>query len=315
VIAIVSVLITSVLLVALWWNIDIRLIASALAQADPWMLAAAVSIIFPITGLRALRFYWVAQGAIAGLGEATKLTFVSSALSLVAPAKSGDLIKSYAVAKTGGRAAGEAVAMVVFERLCDLLALIAWCVLGWAIGRPVVAVLPDAFWWMLAGVGVVCAILIGSQTAAVAIYSVAARILHRFSLRKIADLVQGWPHLLQSLGAERWRLVAFSFLLWAVHLVQMWLFTVALGAHVPLLVAASLSAVALMAGQLPLTVAGLGTRDLVLVALFAGYMPKASAAAMGILTASRNFIPPLVGLLFLRPYLSSAIADVREYRK
>lgn len=307
-----SLAITAGLLVVLYRSLDLRLVAATLAQADHWMLGAAVAVILPITVLRALRFYWVAQGAVPGIGEATRLTFVASALNLVAPAKSGDLIKSYAVARRGDRPAGDAVAMVVFERLCDLLALIAWCVLGWALGRPVVAVLPDAFWWLLAGVGAGCALLIASESTAAALHAVASGILRRFALWRIGDLVEGWPRLLRSLGRERWRLVAFSFALWAAHLLQMWLFTIALGASVPLGVSASLSAVALMAGQLPLTVAGLGARDIVLVALFAGYMPKESAAAMGILTASRNLIPPLVGIAMIRPYLSTALAYFRR---
>jgi uncharacterized membrane protein YbhN (UPF0104 family) len=95
--------------------------------------------------------------------------------------------------------------------------------------------------------------------------------------------------------------VPFSLLLWLTHLFQIWLFTVALSLHVPFTVCASLSAIALMAGQLPLTVAGLGTRDVALVVLLAPYMAPESAAAMGVLISTRNFIPPLIGVPFMRP--------------
>ena len=61
----------------------------------------------------------------------------------------------------------------------------------------------------------------------------------------------------------------FSLFLWLVHLTQIWMFTVALSVRMPFMVCASLSAVALMAGQLPFTFAGLGARDVALVVLLA----------------------------------------------
>jgi len=109
--------------------------------------------------------------------------------------------------------------------------------------------------------------------------------------------------------------VPFSLLLWLAHLFQIWLFTVALSLHIPFTVCASLSAIALMAGQLPLTVAGLGTRDVALVVLLAAYVAPESAAAMGVLISTRNFLPPLIGLPFMRPYMASVIEDARRWRR
>ena len=60
------------------------------------------------------------------------------------------------------------------------------------------------------------------------------------------------------LRSRRHWIVPFSLLLWLAHLFQIWLFTVALSTQVPFFVCASLSAVALMAGQMPFTLAGLG---------------------------------------------------------
>ena len=107
----------------------------------------------------------------------------------------------------------------------------------------------------------------------------------------------------------------FSLGLWLTHLIQIWLFTVALSASVPFAVCASLSAVALMAGQLPFTVAGLGARDVALVVLLSRYMPPESAAAMGVLISTRGLLPPLIGMPLMRPYLSTVVGDARRWRK
>ncbi len=128
-------------------------------------------------------------------------------------------------------------------------------------------------------------------------------------------MAAGWPDLLRTLRGHRPWIVLFSVVLWLVQLWQIWLFTVALSVDIPFMVCASLSAVALMAGQLPFTFAGLGTRDLALVLLLSPYMAPESAAAMGILIATRSLLPPLLGLPVMRPYVSSVIQDARRWRR
>lgn len=308
--------VTGVLLFVLYRSLDVRAVARALLGADPRWLAVSVGMIVPITFLRAVRFFWVAPpGALPGVGEAFRLTLAAGALNLVLPAKAGDLLKSYFVATRSHTSAGVSVAIVVYERLCDLFGLISWCLLGWLVARPVTPGVPTAFWMLLALVGIACTILISSDRAATVFRAVLTWLLQHSRLRKLRELAVGWPDLLTALrGRRRW-VVPFSLGLWLTHLVQIWLFTVALSAPVPFGVCASLSAVALMAGQLPLTVAGIGTRDVALVVLFSRYLAPETAAALGVLVTTRNLLPPLIGIPLMGPYLSSVVGDARRWRK
>jgi len=106
----------------------------------------------------------------------------------------------------------------------------------------------------------------------------------------------------------------FSVFLWLVHLVQIWMFTVALSIQIPFLACVGLSAIALMAGQLPLTFAGLGARDVALVVLLRGYTTPEAAAALGLLIATRNLLPPLAAIPIMRPYVAAALGDARRWR-
>jgi uncharacterized membrane protein YbhN (UPF0104 family) len=208
-----------------------------------------------------------------------------------------------------------AIAIIVYERLCDMFGLIFWCLVGWFVGRPEVTSLPLVFWLLLAGVGALCGILIMSEWAAARWRSLMMRLIPDGKLRKLRQLAVGWPDLLEVLRPRRQWIVPFSLLLWLAHLSQIWLFTVALSLSVPFTVCASLSAIALMAGQLPLTLAGLGTRDVALVVLLASYMAPESAAAMGVLISTRNFIPPLIGIPLMRPYLATVVEEARRWRR
>lgn len=314
--SLVSLAVSGALLVALYRSLDLRLVGQTLLGADPVWLVVSVGIIVPITVLRAMRFFWVAPaGALPGVGEALRLTLAAAALNVFLPAKSGDLIKSYFVAKRSETSAGVSIAIVVYERLCDLFALIFWCLVGWLVGRPRVPGLPSFFWILLTGLGAACALLISSSRVALHGRAFMARAFPHRRLKRLRRIAQGWPDLLLMLrGRRRW-IVGYSLFLWLVHLVQIWFFTVTLGVDVPFTVSASLSAVALMAGQLPFTVAGLGTRDVALVLLLAQYMAPESAAAMGMLVSTRSLLPPLLGLPIMWPYLSSAVGDARRWRR
>lgn len=319
--ALLSLLVSGGLIYLLYRTLNLRQVGEALLTADRLWLVISIAMILPITALRAIRFFWVAPaGALPGLGEAFRLTLVSAALNVFVPAKAGDLIKSYFVAKRGHTTTGVAIAIIVYERLCDMFGLIFWCLLGWFVGRPEVTSLPTAFWLLLGGLGALCGILILSETAAGLWRALMMRMIpeggaRARKLRKVRQLAVGWPDLLEVLRSRRQWIVPFSLLLWFAHLFQIWLFTITLSLHVPFTVCASLSAIALMAGQLPLTVAGLGTRDVALVVLLAAYVAPESAAAMGVLISTRNFLPPLIGLPFMRPYLASVVDDARRWRR
>ena len=314
--ALISLLVSGGLIYLLYRTLNLRQVGEALLTANRFWLAVSIGLIVPITALRAIRFFWVAPaGALPSIGEAFKLTLVSSALNVFVPAKAGDLIKSYFVARRGHVPTGVAIAIIVYERLCDMFGLIFWCLVGWFVGRPEVTSLPIAFWSLLAVLGVICGVLISSERAAAVWRSLMMRLIPDGKLRKLRQLAMGWPDLLEVLRTRRVWIVPFSLLLWLAHLFQIWLFTIALSLHVPFTACASLSAIALMAGQLPLTVAGLGTRDVALVVLLASYMAPESAAAMGVLISTRNFLPPLIGLPLMRPYLASVVDEARRWRR
>jgi uncharacterized protein (TIRG00374 family) len=292
---------------------DLRQVGASLMAVNPAWLVVSVGLIIPITALRAIRFYWVAPaGALPGIMEAFRLTFLASALNLFVPAKGGDLAKSYFITRQSDTSAGVAIAIVVYERLCDLFGLIACCLLGWVIGRPQVPGLPTFFWWILAAIGIVSLLLVASLQAAEWWRALVIRLLPHRRFGKIRELAQGWPDLLQRLHGRRVGIVLFSPVLWFTHLFQIWLFTVALSAPIPFTICASLAALVLMAGQTPFTFAGLGARDAALVLLLSRYISPESAAAMGILTATRNLLPPLIGLPLMWRYLSSMVEARRS---
>jgi len=313
---VLSLAVSGALLIGLYLSVDLPAVAEVFRGASGGWLLVSLGMIVPITILRAMRFAWVVPaGAVPGLGEALRLTLVASAFNVFLPTKAGDFVKSYFVAKRGGASAGVAITAIVYERLCDLLGMIFWCLSAWLLGPPLLGNLPSFTWLLVGGGGLLCAVLILSERAADLSLTVVRRILVYRKLKVLRDLAEGWPALHRCLRGRRGGIALLSVFLWFVHLTQIWLFTVALGVSIPYFICARLSAVALMAGQLPLTFGGLGARDVALVVLFSGYMTPERAVALGILTASRGLLPPLAALPILRPYVSAVVDAGQEWRK
>src|ERR1044071_5009473 len=79
-----------------------------------------------------------------------------------------------------------------------------------------------------------------------------------------------------------------SVFIWFLHLLQIWLFILALKASVPFLTNLALSPLAILAGLLPVpTFGGAGTRDGALVVLYAPYFEAPKALALGLLCTAR----------------------------
>jgi uncharacterized membrane protein YbhN (UPF0104 family) len=92
-----------------------------------------------------------------------------------------------------------------------------------------------------------------------------------------------------------------SVALWAAHLVQIWLFARSLGS-VPLIGSMAAATLAILAGLLPFTMAGIGSRDAALVVLFGSWLTGAQGAALGMLATMRYLLPAIAGLPFVHDF-------------
>jgi uncharacterized protein (TIRG00374 family) len=128
---------------------------------------------------------------------------------------------------------------------------------------------------------------------------------------RVAALLVTWDdarRLALSGGGRRLGMAAGSLGLWLLHVAQIHVFFLAVGvAPAPLKVYAMVP-VAILAGLLPITQGGFGTRDAALIHLFGGDAAPAVLAAVGVLTGTRYVVPALVGLPLLPLVLQARAA-------
>ncbi|MDD5199765.1 MAG: lysylphosphatidylglycerol synthase transmembrane domain-containing protein [Terrimicrobiaceae bacterium] len=304
-----SLVISLGILAVLYWRIHPEKVIPVFANCSvPWLIASLL-MVAPLTLLTSARLCQLMPRAHPlGFLEANRLILLASVLNLVLPSKMGDMAKSVFMADRGHLRGPLALALVVFEKACDLLSLLVWCVFGLLLYPS-----KDALFWAMtlavAAGFLGLALLLGSKTFAGFCFGLGERFAPGKVRGKLAALHASWIEMHGYFWrdkAQLARIAANSLFIWFLHLVQIWMFTLALRTTVPFLANLALSPLAILAGLLPLTFAGVGTRDAALVFFYQPYMPAAAGAALGVLCTLRYVLPALLGL----PFLGPAIAEM-----
>lgn len=262
-----KVLIAVGLLAALYSAADWRSVARCLAALNPHFLTLALVLFVPQTLVSAWRWR-----AILGplhsvdLSTAVRHTLASSATNLIVPAKLGDFSKAAMLPLTGAGPRARASGLVVIEKLADVASLLTWLALGT---------------WLVPHYGLAAAVGGGAL-----VLMVAACVFGR-RITPIRD-----PRFALSVCGS-------SMLLWALHLAQIQAFLWSADVCVSWSLMAARVPWALFAGLVPISPWGMGTRDSVLVWLFADVASASSMAVVGLLTSLRYLVPGAVGIPFL----------------
>ncbi|KAI9130991.1 lysylphosphatidylglycerol synthase transmembrane domain-containing protein [Acaryochloris sp. CCMEE 5410] len=304
----ISIAVSVLILCIIYSKIDFQGLIEVFRNCDLMWMVISLGMVIPLTGFTSWRLQQLMpSGSGMGAGEANKLVLAASTLNMVLPSKMGDIAKAYFIRDRGYLSGTLSVSLVVFEKTCDMLSLLFWCAFGLILYPQ-----KDAFFWtMTAGVvaGVTLGLLLlGSAPFANVFFGTFRKITPKGISRKFKSLQESWQEMQQHFWKDRVQLAKVSgtsIFIWFLHMVQIWFFTLALKATVPFIVSLALSPLAILAGLLPLTFAGVGTRDAALIALYANYFDEPTGAALGLLCTMRYFLPAIGGLPFLRTYLAT----------
>ena len=333
----VSLLISLGLLALLYWKIDITRLLPVFLNCNPLWMTLSLAMVVPLTLATAWRLQQLMPRAEQlGFGEANRLILVASVLNLILPSKMGDIAKAWFMRDRGHLGGTLALSLVVFEKTCDMLSLLLWCVFGlvwlgfatingtsgfdpvdvahhsgasgqslpWAVSKGAMLYLLALS--VVASMLVLGLLLLGSHTFAHFFFNTATRYAPKKIGAKFAKLGASWSEMHRYFWASPARLAKVAFMsvfIWFLHLLQIWMFILALRAWAPFLANLALSPLAIIAGLLPLTFAGVGTRDAALVLFYAPYFDAPTAAALGLLCTARYILPALGGLPFAGNYL------------
>src|ERR1700692_4948125 len=107
-------------------DVNLRRVAAEIVRAQPHWLALSLATMVVNLAIRALRWQYLLEPlGVTSFGNAFRATAVGFAASSVLPARAGELIRPYFLARHERMSATGAFATIVLERLLDTLTVVA----------------------------------------------------------------------------------------------------------------------------------------------------------------------------------------------
>lgn len=298
-------LVSGAILTAVYLQIDAADLVETLADTDRWRLAGSLLLLVALVFGSAGRLVLLAHAADLQLAGrmAVKATFAANALNLILPGKLGDLAKASLMRDAVSGSVLPGLRVCIYEKLSDLLAILV-C------GVVALALYPGSDRVLLLALTASAVGLLMSMT----LKQVPQALLRVVRLgpsgleRLVEPVLRSWLDLIARLVHRRSQLVAallLTLVIWAGHFLQIAMMAWALGITGPWLELVSLFPIIILAGLLPVTIAGIGPRDAAIVVLAGPLIGYPVAAALGVLFWLRYLVPGSIGLIFVSEFMKS----------
>ncbi len=287
----------------LFSRVDFSEFKHYLSQMDPVLFIVAILFFVPQVAISAYRWRLMIQkNTRISLWESAQLILSASALNILLPSRVGDLSKAYFVGKGGQLQLKRGMNVVLFEKYIDLAALgvviltgVLWTrrwdepsLVGLSFALSMIAIFPVFYFLNLERW------LSGKWFER-----------HPF-LQKLRNFLldsQAYLNEVKKDSKQLLFILALSIFLWFVHIFQFYLIFRSLHSQASLFNVFRLVPLAILVGLLPITIAGVGTRDSAMVFLFAPYEKASLMVGVGLFASLRYFIPGILGLPFLNRYI------------
>lgn len=285
---------SAAVLVALYSLVDLGAVVRTLAAADSLWLGVYLGLFLPQVALAGWRWQHIAGsfgGVRLGYGRALGQTLGGYSANLAIPGKMGEMVKGLWLFVEGRRFLP--FFLVVLEKLLDLLATLALLTLAlcWILPAP-------QYQSRTMVLGLLLPLLVCWAIGLLLLRRIdlPVRWLNRLVFREDERRLKTTWQQVWARKADLLRVGGLSLVLWAVQVLQFWCMFRALGARIPLDELYAGAPLALLAGILPLTTAGIGSRDAALLWWFGPALGMETALAVGVLSLARVVLPGVAGL-------------------
>jgi uncharacterized protein (TIRG00374 family) len=298
------------LVVVVWRLDDKAALWGAVKDASALPLMFALLLNVPVVHLKVVRWreLLAARGYHYPLGRSYTAVLSSLYLGMLTPGRVGDVLRVQYVKREIDMPYAEGLAATVMDRFCDLYVLAAVVALGTvhfatALDSNVVY----ASW---------AAVVVATLAPSLFLFRGPAELLSRVLRRMTERWHTSLAVLLQALRSLVGRALLFAIPLtiasFAINYTQGWLIAQALGIDLSFLDVASLLATTSLLGLMPISVSGVGVRELFLALVFPALsLLPAQGVAFGLLVFVCNYLP-IVLAGFVAWQIAPPPFDIRE---
>ncbi len=270
-------------------------------EMNPYLMFAGMLFFIPQFIIFALRWQVLCRKKTSlSLWDSLRVLFASSAVNLILPSKAGDLSKVVFMKQRFSLDLTFGAAAAVFEKLLDVGALSAVALtaaLLAGVDRPIfmfyllIITVTAGCFTLILGVGI---FFRTSNSGLTEGRNDALKTKLHELRRFICDIL---------MSGDMPRLAALSLTAWFFQCFQFCLMFWAFGSTLQVTRIISLVPAAILAGTLPISISGIGSRDTALLHLFLPFEQESLIAAVGVAATVRYLLPCIVGIPFLYVFL------------
>ncbi|MEQ8381597.1 MAG: lysylphosphatidylglycerol synthase transmembrane domain-containing protein [Coleofasciculus sp. A1-SPW-01] len=303
---IISFAVSLIILGILYWKTDVSQLMTVLQNCDWLWLTLSMSLIAPITILNAWRLQQlIPMPYQMKFGQVYQLILIANSLNMVLPSKMGDVAKAYFIKEQGHIDGCLSLCLIIFEKLCDMLSVLICCGFGLFFYDTKSQVLEGVSIFIFLAILGGFVILFSAELMPTIDRTL--KINYPRLHQKSKNLIKSWRTLNHYIWHNKiifGKIILTSLIISFLNFLQIWLLIIALNAWTPFLISLALTPLAILAGLLPFTFAGIGTRDAAFIMLYQPFFNTPTGAALGLLCTSRYLLPAIMGLPFLGRSLS-----------
>ncbi|MEA2013060.1 MAG: lysylphosphatidylglycerol synthase transmembrane domain-containing protein [Verrucomicrobiota bacterium] len=310
----ISIVIGVTLFAYVYHTVDFSNVITLFQSAKPNYLVLSLFLFIPTTILTGYRFQLIIPSdKDVSLWDCIRLFLAACSLNLVLPSKAGDLSKVFFINQHCNTPKSLGFGLVIFERAMDLAALLFCGLIGLTFCNTQKQLLLIPI--IASSLLIIILFFLSKKLLSKFIQTILSRFISDKNLNSFQESISELQDQLLATPYRTAYIATLSLLVWAMHLMQIWLFCCSIGIQVSPFQGMGLTSVAILVGLLPLTFAGLGTRD---AALFFLYKPFASidqAATIGLFCSLRYVVMGIAGVPFFGHYIINYKKNLGEQSK
>jgi len=254
-----------VVVAAIWWAGPTKVWA-VLSNASPMLVVGAVALSIPLALIKGIRWQILLRNYDIELSfrDSTSMYATGMVLSAVTPGRVGDMVKIVMLIKKGC-GIGKAIASNIFDRLFDLAFVLL-------VGYGGMWYFSQNFTSQLQIVNIIFVIVL----VLLVVLAFKRQLIKKLAMRLIPDqyrsaAIESWNEIISGFLKSRTRrifwLILWTIVFWLVQFSAIYLCGLALEVDVSFIYLSACAAVAMVLSLLPITVAGVGTRDTIYILL------------------------------------------------
>ena len=267
------------------FNINLDLAIQLLANISIPLLFFAFFLNLISALIKALKWKYVvnAVSPTFSYSDAVASYFAGFAASIITPAKVGEVIKIFYVDKSG-KEYGKAISVVIADRLIDILILFVMAILGICLFQSNFSIIILPYWIV---VSLIVSTLIISYFAfnKLLIYRVIQPITSRFSenmlFKIVIPLIENYfdgVDLIRKNSKKIAIAVIYGFVVFGIAPIYSCILAYSIGIEVPFEFYVALIPITCIIDLLPVSISGIGTRDIAYIYLFSFISVNAESA-------------------------------------